>query len=202
MYDYHFYTITCKDKDIKSVYVGSTYNWDHRVETHTSDSKKKNTKLYKYIRENGGIINWEMEEIGFQPGLTPTEAHIIEELYRELYCAELNTYRCHLTKDQGKQYRREYQATYMPMYREKHKDYYKEYNKNYYENNKEEICTYAQTYRDSHKLERAAYDTKRRQEDPKYKALINSKRPCPICNKQIRYGNLSKHIKTQHDLKV
>ena len=199
MEDYHFYTITCKDKDIKSVYVGSTYNWDHRVDTHTSDSKKKNTKLYKSIREHGGIENWEMEEIGFQPELFPPEAHVIEELYRELYSADLNTYRCYLTKEQTKLYRKEYQATYNPMYRETNKDYFKEYSKNYYQNNKESQQVSRQEYRDSHKLERAEYDKRRRKEDPKYLALIKSTRPCPICNKQIQYGNLNRHKKTQHD---
>ena len=57
------YKICCNDLEIKDVYVGSTTNftrrkYEHRTDCRCPKSKKHNTPVYKFIRDNGGIDNW------------------------------------------------------------------------------------------------------------------------------------------------
>ena len=57
------YKIYCKDSSIKDFYVGCTFRYDKRKSDHKGNVINKNTKLYKFIRENGGWDNWIMVEI-------------------------------------------------------------------------------------------------------------------------------------------
>ena len=57
------YKICCNDLEIKDVYVGSTTNftrrkYEHRTDCRCPKSKRHNTPVYKFIRDNGGIDNW------------------------------------------------------------------------------------------------------------------------------------------------
>ena len=68
MPEYIYYKIVSKDENIKDCYVGKTTNFKKRVRNHKSDcnnEKKRsyNIKLYQYIRENGGINNFNFIEI-------------------------------------------------------------------------------------------------------------------------------------------
>ncbi|MBC8306939.1 MAG: GIY-YIG nuclease family protein [Pelagibacterales bacterium] len=59
------YKIVCNDPSIKDFYIGSTTNftkrkWDHKATSINENEKRKNLKLYKTIRENGGWYNWNM----------------------------------------------------------------------------------------------------------------------------------------------
>ena len=56
----HIYKIVCKDENVKEFYIGSTYNLTARIGNHKSNSKKSNFKLYKYIRDNGGWLNFNL----------------------------------------------------------------------------------------------------------------------------------------------
>ncbi len=56
------YCLCSKDPKIKKIYVGSTLNAKKRMISHKYDSKYRcNTKVYKYINQNGGIEKWEMK---------------------------------------------------------------------------------------------------------------------------------------------
>ena len=58
------YKICCKNKTIKDLYIGHTTNFLQRKKQHKNCLKKnRNSKLYNFIRENGGWENWEMIEI-------------------------------------------------------------------------------------------------------------------------------------------
>ncbi len=62
------YKISCKDENVKEIYVGSSTNFKCRKNNHKSDcnnekSRNYNYNLYKYIRENGGWDNFEMVEV-------------------------------------------------------------------------------------------------------------------------------------------
>jgi hypothetical protein len=63
------YKITCKDPEIKDLYVGHTTNFVQRKRAHKQCSKNPKTstscKLYDCIRQNGGWDNWIMEIIHF-----------------------------------------------------------------------------------------------------------------------------------------
>ena len=57
------YKITCKDPDIKSIYVRHTFNLhkrslQHKSNCNNSNNKEYNSRLYKAIRDNGGFNNW------------------------------------------------------------------------------------------------------------------------------------------------
>ena len=57
------YKIECKDPIIKDVYIGSTSNFIIRQYYHKNMYNKKDTKVYKYIKDNGGWDNWTMSKI-------------------------------------------------------------------------------------------------------------------------------------------
>jgi hypothetical protein len=58
MVNTYFYKIYNTDTPTKNVYIGSTCNINDRWRNHKSNIKNKNNRLYKFIRENGGIEKW------------------------------------------------------------------------------------------------------------------------------------------------
>ena len=64
------YKITCKNSEVKDVYVGHTTNFVQRKHAHKQaciniKSGNYNSKVYSVIRANGGWENWQMEIINF-----------------------------------------------------------------------------------------------------------------------------------------
>jgi predicted GIY-YIG superfamily endonuclease len=62
------YKIYCKDSEIKDCYVGSTEDFEkrcisHNTCCHNENDAKYNYKVYKFIREHGGMSCWIIEEI-------------------------------------------------------------------------------------------------------------------------------------------
>jgi len=62
------YKIYCKNSEITEVYIGSTENFEKRCKSHNSFCNNENAhnynyKVYKFIRANGGMDNWIIEEI-------------------------------------------------------------------------------------------------------------------------------------------
>ena len=59
------YKLCCKDINISEIYIGSTSNMRIRKSVHknicnNTSSRNYNSYVYKFIRENGGFINWYM----------------------------------------------------------------------------------------------------------------------------------------------
>ena len=57
------YKIYCKDPNITDIYIGSSSNFRQRKYLHKescNNCRKKPTKLYEFINNNGGWDNWEM----------------------------------------------------------------------------------------------------------------------------------------------
>jgi hypothetical protein len=93
--EYTFYKISCLDKNITDFYIGLTRNFTRRKGEHKracyNDIKLGNdTKLYRFIIENGGWKNWEMVPIDKQIFETKTDAHIYETKLTEEKQATLN----------------------------------------------------------------------------------------------------------------
>ena len=70
------YKICCNDLQIKEIYIGSTCNFTQRKYSHKRVCNNEllktpcvNSKLYKFIRENGGWDNWDMIELKKYPTL-------------------------------------------------------------------------------------------------------------------------------------
>ena len=88
-------------------YVGSTNNLFLRVSLHKSLCKnnKCNTKLYKFMRENGGFDNWNLEIIvTYTDCKTLQELHWHEREYYDIINPELNTLKPCLSKEEKIQY--------------------------------------------------------------------------------------------------
>jgi len=90
------YKITCKDSNIKDVYVGHTTNFVQRKHSHKqscNNNKSQNykCKLYEVIRDTGGWDNWHMEIIAFFKCNNHFEARKKEQEYFELLQANLNS---------------------------------------------------------------------------------------------------------------
>jgi GIY-YIG catalytic domain len=90
------YKITCKDPNIKDVYVGHTTNFVQRKHAHKNscsneNSSNYNCKLYQAIRNNGGWNNWNMEIVNFFNCNDHYEARKKEQEYFELLNATLNS---------------------------------------------------------------------------------------------------------------
>ena len=89
------YKITCKDSNIKDVYVGHTTNFVQRKHAHKQScinekSTNYNCKLYQVIRNNGGWDNWSMIEIEKYPCNDGNEARARERYWCETLNATLN----------------------------------------------------------------------------------------------------------------
>ena len=70
----------------ENIYIGSTIqDLNKRMYTHKKDSKTKNNKLYKCIRDYGGIQNFNIQTIEKTPIETKKELLSKEQYYKNLY---------------------------------------------------------------------------------------------------------------------
>ena len=92
------YKLICDDTD--QFYVGHTTNFIKRQIGHKSNSKTKDLKVYKMIREFGGWDNWRMVLIEKYPCDNRREAERREEELRVELKPDLNSIRC-ITPNSG-----------------------------------------------------------------------------------------------------
>jgi hypothetical protein len=88
----HLYVISCKDPRVTERYLGYTTNWEkcveYRSEAYDSGSNAR-SKLYTFVREHGGWVNWDMTIIGTYD--SREEAEIAKMGLLESYNFDLNT---------------------------------------------------------------------------------------------------------------
>ena len=87
------YQIYCKDSEITEVYVGSTEDFHSRCKSHNSSCHNENAhnhnyKVYKFIREHGGMVNWVIEPIIESEEDTRYDAEVH---YFKIYNSKLNS---------------------------------------------------------------------------------------------------------------
>ena len=87
------YKIYCKDHNITDTYVGHTTNFVQRKYAHKQQSDNINNmcKLYVFIRNNGGWVNWKMEIVAFYECNNHYEARIREQEFFISLNATLNS---------------------------------------------------------------------------------------------------------------
>lgn len=144
------YKISCKDESITDCYIGSTTNLTRRIWKHWSDCENTNSvtysrKVYKKIRENGGLNNWNITKISKDDEVCSNRKELIQ-LERKYYELEknpsLNTTYPGRNKTECNARWRENNPDYMTNYRIDNVDRIKEMNKQYYQKNKSCISAY------------------------------------------------------------
>lgn len=127
-----------RDDDFENanIYIGSTTNFENRKSLHKWNSKNEkskvfNSRIYKYIRDNGGWDCFKMIEIEKFPCDDKREAEKREDYWCCTLKATLNTTRPFITAQQIKDYQKEYQI----VYRSNHIEKAKQFRKQYYLNN-------------------------------------------------------------------
>jgi hypothetical protein len=152
------YKLCCKDKSIDECYIGSSTNWIQRKYKHKTDcnnvkQKAYNQKKYVFIRENGGLDNWEMILIHNYPCNTSQELKMQEERVRCEYHNNINSNRAYRTDEELKEYMKEYHKQHYidnidklkeqkKQYRIDNKDKIKQYKKQYNIDNKDKLREY------------------------------------------------------------
>lgn len=148
MTEYFIYKIYCKDETITDIYIGSTKtSLRRRWNNHKSICDNQiciayNDYKYQFIRENGGIANWDIIEIE-RLVCDVIEARIRERYWIEELNATLNRVRAYATIEERKK------QNYESSLKEHRKEYRKKWKK---ENEKEKIkCECGGKYTSSHK---------------------------------------------------
>lgn len=188
-FTYYFYKISIDNM----CYVGSTKNIKKRMNYHKSDcynikSTNYNVKLYKYIRENSGWNNINVQILDVIDNIDKKQAIVFEQQFIEYFENTLNAIRAYATPEQIKQYQKQYNQAnkeqikqYQKQYQQDNKEQIKQQNKQYYENNKEQIKQKTKQYKQDNK----------EQIKQKYKKKVK----CDCCNKEMTQTNLNRHKK-------
>lgn len=167
------YMIKHKTDDTKEFYIGSSYEFKKRCRAHKTscnnqNSKKYNFKVYKYIRENGGLDCWNMILLYDYPCKNRNELELEEKRAVKEYKSTLNTYvPCRTIKEHYKDNKQKI-LQQRKEYRKDNKEIIAEKKKKLYEDNKEEIAE-------------------------KKKIKIN----CDICNAIVRKSDIAQHKRSQ-----
>lgn len=96
------YKIFCRDINIKELYIGHTTNFVNRKYQHhrCSNDEKCKSKLYTYIRANGGWDNWKILILEDVECKNFEDARKVEQSYIDKYNSGLNTAIAYSIKDE------------------------------------------------------------------------------------------------------
>lgn len=121
---YTIYKCYCQDASITDYYIGSTIDLQQRIQSHKKHYKQnQNSKLYNFIRENGGFSNWGFEPLEEDTAEDKTHIRIREQHYIDKLTPTLNQVKAYLTKEQKRLYLNEQRAKYREKYPEKIKEW-------------------------------------------------------------------------------
>jgi molecular chaperone DnaK (HSP70) len=157
------YEIVCKDVSITQRYIGSTTNLINRRNHHRSSCNNEkcnnyNQYVYQFIRDNGGIANWDIVLVEKVIDCKDKEhLHKRERFYIEEKKAELNKQIPLRTVKEWYQDNKEHHKEYRKIYYEENKEKLAEYRKIYYEENKEKCNEYYENNVDKLKEYQKAY---------------------------------------------
>jgi hypothetical protein len=215
------YKICCKDISINDIYVGHTTNFEQRKNSHkrSCETLNKNIRLYNFIRENGGWVNWSMIQIETCNYNNKREAEMKERYWIETLNAKLNCNMPITTKEEkdkqkqewyeekkdyvlqkakeNYQQNKEQKLEYQKQYAEENKEKVKSYHDEYIEKNKEKIAEQKKIYRAEHK-EEAKEKQKEWREANKEKIAEQNKQIIECeCGCQYTFGNKHRHLQTK-----
>jgi hypothetical protein len=147
------YKLCCKNPNITDIYVGSTTNfksrkYQHKCTIHHEANEGYETKKSKFIRENGGIDNWDMiliKEFSCENKrqMLKIEREVIDELK-----PTLNSNMPYRSDEEKAIYFQINKKIIEKKYREKNKEIILKKKKIYREKNKDKISLYNKIYRE------------------------------------------------------
>ena len=206
------YKIVCNDVNITDCYVGHTTNFTKRKNQHKNNcnnpsSNSYNFNVYKFIRENGGWINWSMVMVEEYNCSSNIQACAKERHYIELLKATLNKSIPNRTIIEYRKDNKEIIAKKKKEFYSKNKEKVLVKCKEYRENNRDKIIEMNTKYQINHKTQRLEtqqrYRDKNRDKLKEYRDKIkqesNEKRRTKyncVCGSIINQGNKSTHEKT------
>jgi hypothetical protein len=206
------YKLVCRDLTVSEIYVGHTTDFTNRKSNHKSNSinikhKEYNYKVYRYIRENGGFLNWQMVEIEKFPCLDEIEACKRERYWIETLQSSLN---CNIPGRTQKEYHTDNRETILAQkrqYREENIELIVIGNKKYYDENKEHIkADKKRYYKDnkdliaiSHKKYYEEHKEQLKSASKKYREEHSEK---VVCDCGVKYQIIGKtrHLNTKKHL--
>lgn len=157
------YKIFCKDNSITKIYIGSTKNikqriWGHRsnyFNNSNSDDRRHHQPVYNFIRDNGGIDNWEFEVL---ENCCDDKRKQKEQEWIVKLNPELNSTSAFKSEDEIKAYKHEHYEANKEQYLERakkcaeaNKEHRQETNKAWRETNKEVIAEKKKAYYEANK---------------------------------------------------
>ena len=157
------------------LYVGSTeLTLRQRWSLHVTEARKGHTKLYRYMRANGGPSCFELILLIQGRFRHRAAMRVREERMRVLYKAPLNMNRCSIGDMTEQEYRRMY-----------------------YEENREQQCRHSKAFyeknRDKRRAQMKVYDSKNKD------AIRENRQQVVLCDCGLKRpkGSLSRHKKSQ-----
>ena len=182
----------------KLIYIGSTCDFNQRMNVHKSicyniNSKSYNLKIYQTIRLNGGWDEFEKVVIKNICCENREELHEIEGEFIK----NIGTMNCQISGRTQKQY---YENNKYKIL-ENRKQYYennKDKVKQYYENNKDKIKEYYKNNKDKVKQ---YYENNKDKVKQYYEKKKKEKIICPICGVFTGKYNIKKHQRSKKCLK-
>jgi len=146
------YRIASINPELTQCYIGSTKNIKNRTIMHHSDcnnvnSPRYNYPMYQYIRNNGGMLNFEFINLRDIDIDGDDKKAIYEQYYFEMYGGFTNCLNKYYPNRSKLQYRIQHEVE-IKQYRTDNKESIKQYR----ENNKEKMKQYQIIYRNMNKI--------------------------------------------------
>ncbi len=203
----YVYKLVSTDINITECYVGSTKNMTRRKCEHKSvcnnpNSKMHNLYVYQYIRENGGISNWDMVlvetvEYNIKAELHARERHYIEQLH-----ALLNSQVPTRTGQEYRQDNRENINSQKKEYYHTNREDLIKKSQQYYKENIESITEYKNHYYKNNTQKIKQYREENSSEIKRKKNLYNvEKIMCDYCGITFTQSNKKRHTKSNRHIK-
>lgn len=171
---YSVYKITCKDPEVKDVYIGITNDLERREGQHKYRCKSQGgRKVYQFIGEHGGWDNFEMIEIEKTDDKT-RERYWIEEIGANLNTEVPGRTLEEWYEERGREYHREYREINKEQINEKKREHYKI--------NKDRLKQYQREYNENN--------------GDKVKERKSKKITC-VCGSIHIYGDKARHLRTK-----
>ena len=196
------YKIVCKDKDITDCYVGSSCSptsrkAKHKYSCNNEKSVGYNLPVYRFIRDNGGWLNWSFVIIEKFSCSDKTELRIRERYFFEQFNATLNS--CYPERSHKEYYKENVDKILQQRkeYREKNKEKIAHRKNEYYKENKQEILQQQKEYYKNNKQEilqqqKEHYEKNKQEISQQRKVKVE----CDNCGSVVTKRYLTKHKRT------